>query len=86
MEIKKKVLLRTIAGETLLIPVEETVAEYNGLFTLTPSATVIFQTISDGGDEEAALAAVCREFEVDPETARADVEGFLEQLRSFGII
>ena len=86
MEIKKKVLLRSIAGETLLIPVEETVAEYNGIFTLTPTAKLIFQTISDGGDENDAVNALCGEFDVDRQTAAEDVRDFIESLRSYGIV
>ena len=86
MEIKKKVVVRSVAGETMLIPVGETTSEYNGLFTLSPTAAVIFNTIKNGGDEETALKAVLDEFEIDEETAKKDMKNFLESLREFGII
>ena len=37
MEIKKQVILRSVAGEHMLIPVGETVFQYNGIFMLTES-------------------------------------------------
>lgn len=79
-------MLRKIAGETLLIPVEEAVKEYNGIFTLSPTAALIFQTVSEGGDEQDAVNALCGEFDVSPEEARADVQAFLASLAQYGII
>ena len=32
MKIKKEVVFRSVAGENMLIPVGETVGEYNGIF------------------------------------------------------
>ena len=86
MEIKKKVLLRNVAGETLLIPVEESVKDYNGIFTLSATGALIFQILSEGGTEEDAAAALCREFEVSQTDAEADVHSFVDSLREFGIV
>lgn len=79
-------LLRTVAGETMLIPVEESVKDFNGIFTLSPTAAVIFQTISDGGEAADAAAALCEQFDVTPEEAKEDVQSFLDALAQFGII
>lgn len=86
MEIKKKVVMRTVAGETMLIPVGDTTAEYNGLFTLSPSAATAFAVLQNGGDENDALNAVLDEFDVDRETAKRDLDDFLYSLREFKII
>ena len=86
MEIKKRVILRSVAGETLLIPVEDAVKDYNGIFTLSPSGAVIFQTLADGGDEADAAEAVFNEFEVSREEAAEDVRAFVAALRDFGIV
>lgn len=86
MEIKKKVVVRTVAGETMLIPVGETTNEYNGLFTLSPTAACAFSVFRNGGDENDALKAILSEYEIDEETARSDLEEFILSLRDFGII
>lgn len=86
MEIKRKVVVRNVAGETMLIPVGNTAAEYNGIFTLSPSAAVAFEALNNGGDEEDALRAILDNFDVDEDTARKDLDDFLVSLREFGII
>lgn len=86
MEIKKKVILRKIAGETMLIPIEETVGEYNGIFTLTPAGALIFECIEQGKTEDEIPDIICENFEVDREEAAADAKEFLNSLKSFGII
>lgn len=86
MQIKKKVVIRTVADETMLIPVGETTGEYNGLFTLSPTAATAFSVFSDGGDEEAALKAILEEYDIDEETAKKDLDDFVVMLKEFGII
>lgn len=86
MEIKKKVVLRTVAGETMLIPVGDTTGEYNGLFYLTDTAATAFKAIQNGADEEGALNAVLDEYEIDEVTAKKDLDEFFSSLREFGII
>lgn len=86
MKIKKNVVIREIAGETMLIPVGDTTGEYNGIFTLSPTAATAFEALQNGGDENDALKAVLSEYEVDEETAKKDLEEFMALLREFGIV
>ncbi len=86
MEIKKKVVLRNVAGETMLIPVGDTTGEYNGLFSLSPTAATAFICLQSGGDESDAVKAVLDEYDIDEETAKKDVNEFLTSLREFGIV
>lgn len=86
MKIVKEVILRNIAGEDVLVPVGKTVDEFNGMFDLSPGAALIFREIEEGKDENAILAAILEEFEIDEQTAKTDMEAFLDKLRSFGII
>ena len=86
MEIKKEVYLRNICGDDVLIPTGATVDEYNGMFTLTPTGSVIFKAIEDGLDENGILERVLDEFDVEREVAEKDIADFLESLRDFGII
>ena len=86
MKLKKKLILRTIAGDNLLVPIGEAVNVFNGVFTISPSAAVVYQALLDGLDEDEILGRVLNEFEVDEETAKKDIEEFLDQLREFDII
>ena len=86
MEIKKQVILRSVAGEHMLIPVGETVFEYNGIFMMTESGKILWENIEKGADEDALKEALMKEYDIDSETASNDVNEFLEMLRAFGII
>lgn len=86
MEIKRKVVLREVAGETMLIPVGDTSSEYNGIFTLSPSAATAFKAFQSGKSEEEALNDILSEFDIDKETAKADLDEFVDSLKEFGIL
>ena len=86
MEIKKQVILRSVAGEHMLIPVGETVFEYNGIFMLTESGKFLWENITNGADETDLTNLLMQEYGIDSDTATADVKEFLEMLRTFGIV
>ena len=65
---------------------EESVKEYNGIFTLSQTGALIFETISEGGSEDDAISVICDEFDVPQEDAAADVHSFIESLREYGIV
>ncbi len=86
MEIKKKVILRAIADEYILVPVGDTVFEYNGIFIMTESARLLWDAINDGKEREELPDVLLGEYEIDRATAEADSDEFLERLSSYGII
>ena len=83
MEIKKELIKRDIAGDTVLVPVGKTVMENNGLFILNELGAFIWDMLPELGSEEEAVSAVLREYDID---ARSDTAEFFEKLRGFGII
>ncbi|MBO5291112.1 MAG: PqqD family protein, partial [Clostridia bacterium] len=78
MEIKKQVILRSVAGEHMLIPVGETVFEYNGIFMMTESGKLLWENIEKGAEENDLKELLMQEYEIDSETALNDVKEFLE--------
>lgn len=86
MEIKKELIKRNIAGDTVLVPVGRTMYESNGLFILNELAAFIWDILPQADSEEAICKAVLEEYEVSPETAAADIAAFLDKLRKLEII
>jgi len=86
MKIKYEMIKREIAGETYLVPIGEAAKSYSGLFALSEAAGFIWDKIPDCADDEAVVDAVLDEYEVDRETAEADVKEFLGNLRDMGIL
>lgn len=86
MTIQKELVKREIAGDTILVPVGQSVYESNGLFVLNELGSFLWDRLPDAEDEEALLQAVLAEYEVTGEVARADIREFLDNLRKLGII
>lgn len=86
MTIQKELVKREIAGDTILVPVGQSVYESNGLFVLNELGSFLWDLLPGAEDEEALLQAVLAEYEVSQEVARADIREFLDNLRKLGII
>lgn len=81
MKINGEFILREVAGETILVPVGDTALRFNGIITLEPVGTRIWQGLEAGKDRETILTEILDTFEVEPEVASADLDAFLQQLR-----
>jgi hypothetical protein len=86
MQIKKEMIFRNVAGDNVLLPGVGATLDLNGLFVLTDTAAFIWNILPDVKDENEILEKMLEEYEIDEETARKDITGFLGRLRDFGII
>lgn len=86
MKIKKQLIKRDIAGDTILVPVGKTVYESNGLFVLNEVATFIWDNLPQLETEEEIVGKILEEYEVSPQQAAADTAEFLGKLRELQII
>lgn len=80
MKTNKEYMIREIAGESVLIPVGMASQRLNGMIRLTESAAFIWEQVDQAENLTQIIEQVKNEFEVDDETARRDVEGFLREL------
>ena len=86
MKIKKELIKREIAGDTILVPVNETVYDSNGLFVLNELASFIWDMLPSVNSEEEIVDAVLNEYEVEKEEAEKDIKEFMEKLQKMEII
>ena len=86
MKIKKELIKREIAGDTILVPVGKTVYDSNGLFVLNELGAFIWEILPKTETEAEICEAILAEYEVSPEEAAHDVEEFLQKLRSMDIL
>lgn len=70
----------------MLVPVGETVFEYNGIFMITESGKFLWENIVKGSEIDELKTLLANEYEIDFETASNDVDEFIEMLKTFGII
>ena len=86
MKIRKELIKRQIAGDTILVPVGKTVYDSNGLFVLNELGDFIWDLLPRVSSEEEICDAVLAEYEVSPHEAAKDVAEFMDKLRKLDII
>ena len=86
MIIKKELIKREIAGDTILVPVGKTVYDSNGLFVLNELGAFIWDVLPEAQSEDDILTAVLNEYEVEKEEAEKDINEFLGKLKEMEII
>ena len=74
--------IRTIADEIVALPVGSNVMNFSGILSLNEVGQFLFELLREDQTEESLTDALVAEFEVDRDTAAADVGEFLETLRS----
>ena len=86
MQIKKELIKREIAGETILVPVGKSVYDANGLFVMNELGAFIWELLPQAQTEEDICRAVMEEYEVSAEEVSQDVSEFLQMLRKMDIL
>lgn len=86
MKVDKEFVLREIAGDYVIIPIGRTVLSFNGLITVNEIGAFLWYLLQEDVTKEELVAKVLDEYEVDEETAREDIQEFLDTLVSGGIL
>ena len=86
MIIKKELIKREIAGDTILVPVGKTVYDSNGLFALNELGAFIWHLLPSVETEAQIVDAVLAEYDVSAEEAAKDVAEFMNKLKEMNII
>lgn len=86
MKINSNFLLRDVAGQKVVLPVGEAAERFNGMIRLNDTGIYLWTLLEQETDEAALLAAMCRDYDIDEETARADIHRFVDTLRQAGIL
>ena len=86
MKIKKGFIVRQIAGQNVAIAIGEMSKKFHGMIKLNDTGLFIWDLLQNDTTEEAIVDAVTAEYEVDVETAAADVRRILGALKDAGII
>ena len=83
MKASKNYIVSEIAGEYILVTVGPAAMKFNGLFTVNEVGGFIFNALQEEQTEESLISKIREEYEVDEETARKDLNDFLDKLRQY---
>lgn len=86
MIIKKELIKRQIAGDTILVPVGQAVYSSNGLYILNEVGAFLWDLLPEAETPEQLCRAVLEEYEIDADAAMRDVKEFLDTLRNMDIL
>ena len=81
-KIKTKFVAREVGNEMILVPLTGNVAQMSELFTLNETARFIWQNTKENTTFTEIENLMTTEFDIDPETAKEDIEKFMKVLES----
>lgn len=74
--------VRQILDELIAVPAGDAGKIFSGIISLNEIGRFLFEALREEQTEDSLVQAVLDQYEVDPETALADVREFLERLRT----
>ena len=86
MRIQKEFVLREIAGDYVIIPTGKTVLSFNGLITVNEVGAELWKMLQSEATFDDLLKGILKIYDVDEETAREDIQEFLDTLVKGGIL
>lgn len=86
MKIKKQLIKRKLAQDSVLVPVGKTIYDSNGLFILNGAGAFLWDHLEAAESEAELLALLLEEYETTEEVAGQDLHEFLDKLRDMGIL
>lgn len=86
MKLKEGFILRTVAGNNVVIPTGKRTLDLNGMITLNETGAFIWRQLEQDADEEQIVTAILESYDVEPERAERCVKAFLEKLREVGCL
>lgn len=82
----QSVVWRIVGGETLIVPVRGKVGDLASIYSFNEIGSLIWKLLAIPRDLPELVAAVAEEYEVENERARKDVERFLNDMLSAGLV
>lgn len=86
MKIKKDFILRTVAGQNLVVPVGEEGINFNGIITLNNSGKLLFEAMKQDIERVDLIKIMLDKYDIDKDTAEKDVDDFIKILSSKNLI
>ena len=86
MKLKYEFVVREIMGEYVLVPSGEAAMTFGGMITTSEVGAFLIDVLKDEVTKEEMADRLMAEYDVDIDTANADIDEFLSKLDQLGII
>ena len=85
MKLKEGFLLRTVAGQTVVLPTGDDL-DLNMMITLNDTGAFLWERLEEETTEDALVQALLAEYDVEEAAARNAVVAFVKQLNDHGFL
>lgn len=79
-------LLRDVAGTLVIVPVGAAVSAFPGMITVNSTGAYLWELLEQAQTEQSLVKALTDKYEVNEQTAGADVAAFLNKLKPTGAL
>ena len=86
MKIKNGFVVRSIAGESVVVALGEASKNFNGIINLNETGAFLWKKLQEGASAEQLKEAMLEEYEVQAEIAERDIKAFIDKLNEKGLI
>ena len=86
MKIKDGFIIREVAGSFIVVAVGSAVKDFNGIVNLNETGAFLWKILESGATKEELLAKMTEEYDVDEETARKDIDAFIDKLQEAKLV
>ena len=77
MKIKSGFIVKEVAGDYCIVPVDDRFLDFGAMITTNETGAFLFGVMQDEFTYESAAGALCREYDVDRDTALSDIQEFV---------
>lgn len=82
----RSVVARVVGGETLIVPIRGKVGDLASIYRLNGTGSLIWRLLQFPTKVQELAAAVADNFEVTPDAASRDVQAFVREMQSVGLV
>lgn len=86
MRVKNDYMLKNVAGYYVVVPVGDGALNFNGIINLNESGATLWDAMKEDVTEEALVAALTAEYDVDEVRAAEDVKAFVKKMKEANLI
>ena len=80
------VVCRSVGAESILVPIRNNVGNLDFVYTLSPVASRIWSLLDGVRTADGILDEICVEYDVDRETAQADMAALMHDLAGVSLV
>lgn len=86
MKLKDGIVLGNVDGENFAIATGKAMKQFNGVIHNNKTAAYLFELLKEEQSEDSLVAAMLDRYDVDEDTARADIREVLEIMKNAGVL